>query len=88
MASNPGISADNDRASALQPLIATGRVPRMIRRVDLHTGADLCPVADSNGADVEQHTAVVQEHAIADEKVVSIVDEKWRSDDATGTKTA
>src|SRR6185312_3309586 len=76
-AADPYIRTDRDRLGVFLRPPQLG-VQRMGRRVELHRGAEHREVADRHGADVEDHAVEVEEDAVAEVDVGSIIAEEGR----------
>jgi hypothetical protein len=79
-ATDPHISSDSDGPAKLQAGVALLTITRMVRRVDLNCGPDLCAIIDRDRCNIENHAVEIQKHAFPDPDVVPVVAKERRFD--------
>jgi hypothetical protein len=79
---DPDVRADANRAPIFKICQSNCRVTRMVGSIDLDGRPNLGAVTDGDRSNVQKHTVEVEEDALAEMDVVSIVDEEGGTYDA------
>lgn len=80
-ATNPDVASDGDGTSEFSTSGAQDRVSRMVRRVYLHSRANLRSGTDGNRGNIKNHAIEVEEYSGAEPNVITIVAVKRRPND-------
>ena len=68
---NPTLSANAHRAAVFPTAFTDSRITRMVGGVDLHSRANVSPIANVHGANIQNAAIVVEETALADVGVLA-----------------